>query len=118
MEALLIVGLFVVLLAGILWSVYGPPKERCGLRKGARYRVERSFTSGNSEFREGEIVIFKLQRRNCPWFAANPHTEDPDGPEEDLYHFVEAGSKKPKTISSEMYPTVNEWLQFLEEVRE
>jgi hypothetical protein len=107
----------IVVIVLTLWSVYGPPRERCGLRKGARYRVEASFAAGPDQFREGEILIFKLERRNRPWMG-DPRTEDTDEPERDLYHFVEVASNTHKTISSEHFSTVEEWIKFLKEVHE
>jgi hypothetical protein len=116
---LAIVGLTILLVAAIVWSIWGPPRESCGLRKNAGYRVVKSFASGKDEFREGEIVIFKRERRIRPWLSDEPMLGgDPDRPEQDLYDFVEVESNTSKTISSENFPTIKQWIQFLEEVHE
>jgi hypothetical protein len=115
---LTIVGLIVLYVGLVVWSAFGPPRESCGLRKGARYRVERAFVSGACEFREGEVVIFKRERRYRPWLSDNPMLEDPYGPERDLYDFVGVESNTSKAISSEHLPTIQEWVPFLEEVQE
>jgi len=116
MLTLLAVVCLIILLVTLIWSVFGPPNESCGLRKGARYRVVRSFSSRDCEFREGEVVIFKRERRYRPWVVPDPWHEDPESPERDLYHFLEVETYRPRTISSANFPTIKEWVPFLDEL--
>jgi hypothetical protein len=113
---LLTTGLFVAVIVAVVWSIIGPPRHFCGLQRGARYRITKSFASGKVNFREGEVVRFKRQRRYRPWVVPDPWHEDADTRERDLYHFTEEESNLPKTISSEDVPKIEDWVKFLEKL--
>ena len=88
------------------------PKRSCGLSKGSRYRVIKSFSSGPTDFEEGEVLIFRGERF---WDAV--FNEDPDPIDHDIYDFEVADSRQCKMIfSNEIELAV--WTQLLERVSE
>jgi hypothetical protein len=107
----MLIGLFLGLILGFLWwSCFWPPTCRCGLHKGAHYRVITSFSSGNSHFKEGQVVVFIRERAYIPFDMHDP------GPEHDLYDFIDLESGEPKMISGLVFPTPIQWVSFLEEI--
>jgi hypothetical protein len=114
-------GVLGLALAGIIgallvWaSIFSSPRSSCGLLNGTRYRVVKAFIAGENTFREGEVLIFKRERRYVPW-PPDPTPACDTTPEQDLYDFVEVESKKTKSVSSLDFPSCEQWVRFLEEI--
>jgi hypothetical protein len=96
---------------GLLQPYFAGAKYPCGLKKGRSYRVSQSFRSGRTEFQEGEVVVFKRERR-C-WLPLEYGER-----EHDIYEFVEQCSNTFKIISSEDYPRPSLWVKCFEEMGE
>lgn len=99
-------SLFTCLL--IWWSAHWSPQNPSGLSKGSSYRVVKSFSSGSTQFEEGEILVFKGER-----FYDAAYNEDIYNEDHDSYVFDVVDTGRRKWISSDELPG-EDWVRFIE----
>ena len=117
--------ILVVIVMLIIASVTMPPRKSCGLIAGAKYRVKCTFESLNGQrFEEGEILIFKRERRHVP---DEPCPGSEYVPEHDYWVFGVPGTKREKHISgydeeksreNARWANPDDWIGYFDKVSE